>query len=657
MNIALLVATVDRKESVVRLLNSLGQQTFRNFTVYIGDQNSSPILQDIIDYFRSQINIIHCPISRQGLSAVRNILLEKALSHKKYDWIAFPDDDCWYEPDTLKNLSLFSRRYPKISGILCSQKDENGIFRYSKPKDINRFNAFFASETYVQFYRVSAISCIGNFDVQLGPGTGLPYGCGEDTDYVLRALKSGIKIVRESSIVVCHPKPRIQDNKYIKKWQTYGYGRIYLLRKHKFPKWFIIANIFYPLAKALTEGSTSWNYRKNMFLGRWYGLWKCTTYIEENPAMNQYNSLQRLIDKLYPLHVSARDEILLKCVFANNVNQPMLDDCLEKCDIEVMGGAKCLLLSYLMHEHPELKFSSYSGPRIRGLINFWRFRNLKTLSHFSKIGKALNANRIPMLLFKGGAMKLLRPELSRSMGDVDILIPQDRIDEAVRLCANLGFLYDRADSKHAIGFHTPTEDAVDIHYALYEPGTDLRTLHDRLFSRAASRKAFGVDVLLPCHEDLFFLVLANFTKNLREHTSLKGLYLALCDCHFLLRDKPDFRWEIVREDAKNSDKELEVRFAAEFMNRIVPETIPLEKLGIPISTSMEAFCNQVIFDEDIFLQRQKECQAIRVVELKNHPWREGIRIGKFLILKQIRKHPWFVKQYLLFIERRMKNAH
>lgn len=48
--------------------------------------------------------------------------------------------------------------------------------------------------------------------------------------------------------------------------------------------------------------------------------------------MNQYNSLQRLIDKLYPLHVSARDEILLKCVFANNVNQPMLDDCLEKCD-------------------------------------------------------------------------------------------------------------------------------------------------------------------------------------------------------------------------------------------------------------------------------------------------------------------------------------
>ena len=153
------------------------------------------------------------------------------------------------------------------------------------------------------------------------------------------------------------------------------------------------------------------------------------------------------------------------------------------------------------------------------------------------------------------------------------------------------------------------------------------------------------------------MVLANFTKNLREHTSLKGLYLALCDCHFLLRNKPDFRWEIVREDAKNSDKELEVRFAAEFMNRIVPETIPLEKLGIPISTSMEAFCNQVIFDEDIFLQRQKECQAIRVVELKNHPWREGIRIGKFLILKQIRKHPWLVKQYLLFIERRMKNAH
>lgn len=61
MNIALLVATVDRKESVERLLNSLAQQTFRNFTVYIGDQNSSPMLQDIIDRFRSQINLFIAP--------------------------------------------------------------------------------------------------------------------------------------------------------------------------------------------------------------------------------------------------------------------------------------------------------------------------------------------------------------------------------------------------------------------------------------------------------------------------------------------------------------------------------------------------------------------------------------------------------------------
>lgn len=78
MNIALLVATVDRKESVERLLNSLAQQTFRNFTVYIGDQNSSPMFKT------SSIAFVHRLILFIAPSHAKDFLLYAIFYLKKH---------------------------------------------------------------------------------------------------------------------------------------------------------------------------------------------------------------------------------------------------------------------------------------------------------------------------------------------------------------------------------------------------------------------------------------------------------------------------------------------------------------------------------------------------------------------------------------------
>lgn len=356
--------------------------------------------------------------------------------------------------------------------------------------------------------------------------------------------------------------------------------------------------------------------------------------------------LAHLVKRLYRKYVSKADRVLLNLVFAKEPTQQLLDEGMRDCDIEALGAQKCILLSYLMHEHPGLHFSDYAAPRLKGLITYFRFANMKVLAHFSKIGKALNTAGIPMLVFKGGAMKVLRPELSRPMSDVDILVPREWFAEAVRIGESLGYLHTKEDSRHGVDFHTETEDAVDVHHSIFDPDKDFRPFHDGLFSRAKPCHAFGVDFLLPCHEDLCFLAMTNFTKNLREHTTLNNLYYALCDCQFLQRDKKDFDWGIVRENAAKSGKELEVRFAAEFMNAIVPGTIPDMDKNLPATRDMEAFCNQIIFDEDYYLKRQKECQAIRVVQLKNHPWHYGTRITKFLIIKKLRHMPAFVRWYL-----------
>ena len=355
----------------------------------------------------------------------------------------------------------------------------------------------------------------------------------------------------------------------------------------------------------------------------------------------------RVMRRLYQENVTERDRVLLDLVFSSSLTQRELDKALEVCDIEVLGGAKSLLLSYIMRDRPDLRFSGYAAPRLRGLINYYRFANMRVLSHFSRIGRALNAAGIPMLVFKGGAMRILRPELYRPMSDVDILVPPGRLAEAVKIGERLGYHDAMTGSNTAVDLHAANdESALDIHHAVFETGGGAEAFHRGLFARARETEAFGVRVWLPAHEDLAFIVLANLTKNLRGKTSLRGLFYALLDFKFLLADKPGFDWGIVRENIKNTDAELPVRFGAEFMNSLVPGIVPDIDLHLPLSPKMEAYCEQVIFDEDFFHPFQAVCRAIRVADLKNHPRHFGKMIVKFLLLKKLREIPAFVRWHL-----------
>lgn len=363
--------------------------------------------------------------------------------------------------------------------------------------------------------------------------------------------------------------------------------------------------------------------------------------------MTQYNPVQQVVQRLYDQYVSAQDQALLDMVFDPMPTQEALDACMQKADIEVLGGGKAILLSYLMHDHPELKLNAYAGPRISGLLRYYRFANVETLAHFARLGKAFNQAGIAMLLFKGGAMKALRPALSRPMGDVDILVHKADLQQAVNIAESMGYEHTRGESCHAVNLHNDRLDPMDVHYSIFDPdGRDLTQFHAGLFQRATARRAFGIEVLFPSHEDLYFLVMTNLTKNLRQRQSLGNIYFALCDCRYLLADKKDFDWDIVRQNITASGRQLETRFAAEFMNAIVPGIVPDMDEHFPLTHEATAFARQIIFDENHFLQRQAAAQAIRVVELKNHPWRYGKQIVKFLLLKKLRKSPRFVEWYL-----------
>jgi hypothetical protein len=358
--------------------------------------------------------------------------------------------------------------------------------------------------------------------------------------------------------------------------------------------------------------------------------------------------MERLVKRLYEQYVGKNERALLDFIFCGPHTQARLDACLQNCDIEALGAHKTLMLSYVMQENPDLVFPGHAGPRVKGLIDFYRFKNLRILAHCSRIGRTLNEAGIPLLLFKGAAMKSLRPNLPRHMGDVDMLIPAKRMAEALRLCEGIGYYDGRTGAPHSVDLHTKGDrNTVDLHRAVFESKRDLGAFHKNLFARARERKAFGMRALIPAREDLFFLTLANLVRNLRGHTSPHSVFYALSDCQFLRASAAEpFDWEIVRADARETGREPDMTFAARFVEAMAPDLLSELTRQFPLTKEMAAFHDRLLFNEDHYMPLAEECRKILVVQLKNYPWHFGRKIAGFFFLKQIRRSAALTRWYL-----------
>lgn len=358
-----------------------------------------------------------------------------------------------------------------------------------------------------------------------------------------------------------------------------------------------------------------------------------------------------LIENFYNEILTSAEKELLHLAFTKNPSQEDLDNLLQEWDIEVKGGTKSLMLAYFMKRHPELKFTSYEEPRLKGLLNFYRFHNLKTIAHFTKIGRELNKADITPMILKGGAMKYLRQDLPRVMSDIDILVPEKDFMRSAELAAPLGYWWEKVDI-HSIDLHpNGTENgAVDLHRFIYMNTGHEKNLLNGLFKRAEEKNIFGVKALLPSYEDLVFITLVNLARNLRDKTSQAGLLYSLFDCKFLLESKPDFDWEIVKENARKTKTEVQMNFAIKFIEKISADILPKELQENKLfEKETNEYSNMVMYNRFYLENLRTKCRAMKFGELFKHPSLIGEYIllkPKYALLKSIRKHPKLIEFFI-----------
>lgn len=237
LKFSLVLATINRTEELIRFLRSLIAQSYQKFEVIVIDQNPDNRLITVLEPFTNQIILKHIR-SEKGLSRARNV----GLKHISGDVVAFPDDDCWYPPTLLTTIFQYFNKYPEISGFTGRSANENGVTsagRWAKKAGlITKTDVWIKGISFTIFLNKSVIEKVGNFDESLGVGSGTPWGSGEETDYLIRTLKSGFKLYYDPDIIVHHPEPIIiYDKKTIERVRNYGGGMGRVLRKQKSPLW------------------------------------------------------------------------------------------------------------------------------------------------------------------------------------------------------------------------------------------------------------------------------------------------------------------------------------------------------------------------------------------------------------------------------------
>ncbi len=276
MQFSLIVATINRVETLDRLLESLGGQLYTDFEVIIADQNSDQRVMPLVERYAGGMHVRHCR-SRQGLSAARN----DALAMARGDVVAFPDDDCWYLPQTLSRINAWLQDHADIGGLsvaCCDGEGRPSVQNWPRePVRLSPRNVWRRAVSIGLFIRLDEIRSVGGFDESLGAGSGSPWGSGEETDLVLRLLSNGVDIDYLPEYLVGHANPTDDFGAAAgDRALAYGRGLGRVLAKHRRPVDEKALVLLRPACGAVLAGlQGQWGrsryYRKSL-RGRWQGL-------------------------------------------------------------------------------------------------------------------------------------------------------------------------------------------------------------------------------------------------------------------------------------------------------------------------------------------------------------------------------------------------
>ena len=193
--------------------------------VIIVDQNLDDRLVSIIECVSDKLKINHIRMDPTGVSAARNA----GFSAARGTLISFPDDDCWYPPTLVSDVQAWFASHEDYRVLAVACLDESGVRSgnrwFQEECDLKVSNSLRTTMCPTLFFNCTPKMREVFFDEALSYG--------EDTDFCLRQLKTGVKGRLDSSLNIFHPcRDMLSGTVTTDRAVKYGSGMGVLVRRH-----------------------------------------------------------------------------------------------------------------------------------------------------------------------------------------------------------------------------------------------------------------------------------------------------------------------------------------------------------------------------------------------------------------------------------------
>ncbi|MDX6462164.1 MAG: hypothetical protein QOH35_5170 [Acidobacteriaceae bacterium] len=240
---SLIVPTLGRTKEVDELFASLVDQNRRDLELIVVDQNEDERIVPLVEALPAGISVRHLRLREKNPSAARNA----GLAVSSGAIVAFPDDDCWYPPHLLDRVDAWFRENPEYSVLAVGALDNAGVPSGNRwiqgACDISSLNVL--RTTFCSSLFVSGLACYRGvyFDPKLNRG--------EETDFILRLLGTGLRGRFDRKFHIHHPRRDMLSGTVSRaRAKSYGAGMGRLVRRHSLVLlWFGL--LTYDLVRAL----------------------------------------------------------------------------------------------------------------------------------------------------------------------------------------------------------------------------------------------------------------------------------------------------------------------------------------------------------------------------------------------------------------------
>lgn len=237
--LSLVQTSFNRIEELKRFVYSLNSQKDIDLSqvqlIFIDQGNCKEAFNNI----DSKIDFTYVKYNPSSLSHARNV----GLQYVKGRYVSFPDDDCWYHPDT---LSLVLEQLSMHDGVLIKATNEDGI-------PLALFPSLTKRATIYDHCGACSICIFLHYDKSIkfdeNIGVGSPYGLasGEETDYLINYFKIHPDVIYCHNIVIHHPLGKttfFKDD--LDKSYKYARGNGYVMKKHHYPIFMVCRALIRP---------------------------------------------------------------------------------------------------------------------------------------------------------------------------------------------------------------------------------------------------------------------------------------------------------------------------------------------------------------------------------------------------------------------------